>query len=447
MGGDPSMKILYICQYFPPEVCAPAVRALELSSEWSHAGHDVTVLTGFPNHPEGVIHPAYLRAWRKGFRREDHGDVRVCRTWLYPAANRGIWRRSANYLSFAISAAAAGSWVGRNHGIVIATSPQLLVGAAGYIAARVQGLPFVFEVRDLWPESLEAIGAASRHSFLYRSLEYLARFLYQRADRIVVDGKWKQNALAASGVPTKKITVIRNGVQENFFPEPESSQAQQARKALRAKYNVEGKFVAMYCGTLGMAQGLETVLDAAARLRSHRGIVFLLVGEGAEREKITRRTLDLGLVNLLCLNKQPRENIPGFLAMADACLVPLRRSNVFRTAIPSKMFEAMAASKPVILNAEGEAGELLLEAHAGIVVPPGDDDALATAVLRLQQNPDFGRDLGANGRRVVLEKYTRRHQAASYLQLLNEMVAVKGCGLPVSATPAPQPVSFRPIGK
>ncbi|MGH9437769.1 MAG: glycosyltransferase family 4 protein [Terriglobia bacterium] len=430
------MRILYVCQYFPPEVCAPAVRAFELSREWRRAGHDVSVLTGFPNHPEGVIHPDYLRAWRKGFRRESHGGVRVYRTWLYPAANRKLWKRSANYLSFALSAAAAGPWISRNHDVVIATSPQLLVGAAGYVAARAQRLPFVLEVRDLWPESLEAVGVASQHSLLYRALECLAGFLYHHADRIVVDGEWKRNALAALGIPASRVAVIQNGVPEDFCPAPESPQAQRARRELRAEYNLAGKFIAMYCGTLGMAQGLETIVDAAARLRSCRDIIFLLVGEGAEREKIARRALDLGLRNLLCLNKQPRESIPGLLAMSDACLVPLRRSEVFRTAIPSKIFEAMAASKPVILNAEGEARQLLLEAKAGIATPPGDAVALADAVMLLQKSPELARCLGANGRRAALAKYTRRRQAADYMQFLNELIASRVRCLSESATSA-----------
>ncbi|MGH9446234.1 MAG: glycosyltransferase, partial [Terriglobia bacterium] len=168
------MKILYVSQYFPPEVCALAVRAHDLSREWVRAGHEVSVLTGFPNHPEGVIHPGHARAWRKGFAREDHEGVRVYRTWLYPAANQGLWGRSANYLSFALSAAIAGSWTSRLQGIVIATSPPLPVAAAGYAIARSRGLPFVFEVRDLWPESLEAVGVTSPHSLLYRGLQGLA---------------------------------------------------------------------------------------------------------------------------------------------------------------------------------------------------------------------------------------------------------------------------------
>ncbi|MGH9469982.1 MAG: glycosyltransferase family 4 protein [Terriglobia bacterium] len=440
------MKILYIAQYFPPEVCALAVRAHDLSQEWARAGHEVSVLTGFPNHPEGVIHPSYRRAWRRGFSREERGGVAVYRTWLYPAANRGVWGRSANYVSFALSAALVGMRAAGERTVVIATSPPLTAALAGYAAARARGVPFVFEVRDLWPESLEAVGVASPRSFLYRSLERAARFLYARADRIVVDGEWKQRALAASGFG-EKITVIRNGVAENFCLAPGSPQARAAREQFRSAHGLAGKFVALYCGTLGMAHGLEVVLDAAARLRDRAEIVFLLAGGGAERENICRRLRESGLTSVRYLGKQPRENVPGLLAAADACLVPLRSSEVFKSAIPSKTFEAMAAARPVILGVEGETKEIVLEAGAGLCVAPGDAEALASAVIRLQQNPDLRRKLGANGRRAVLATYTRRRQASAYVDLLNELAAARLERLPASPLAARRPISAQPLGE
>jgi colanic acid biosynthesis glycosyl transferase WcaI len=430
------MNILYVCQYFPPEVCAPAVRAIELAREWVRAGHEVTVLTGFPNHPEGVIHPEYLPAWRKGFAREEHDGVRVYRTWLYPAANQGIWLRSANYLSFAFSAALAGPWISPAPEIVMATSPQLLGGAAGYVIARWLGVPFLFEVRDLWPESLEAVGAASRRSLLYRSLQQLACFLYRSAERTIVDGEWKRRALAAAGIPESKIVVIRNGVAVDSFPEPESAPARQVREDLQRKFNLEGKFVAAYCGTFGMAQGLEIVLEAAAQLRSRTEIVFLIAGEGSERGRIERQIAEQKLTNVLDLGKQLRENIPALLGLADVCLVPLRPRPVFKTAIPSKVFEAMAAARPVILGVDGEAKELVLGAQAGIAVPPGDSGALVDAVMLLHENPELARRLGANGRRVAESKYTRRQQAAAYLDVFAEVEHRTTISKePVAATP------------
>ncbi len=416
------MNILYVSQYFPPEACAPAARVDDFAREWVRAGHSVRVLTGFPNHPEGVLHPEYRRRWRTGLAREERAGVSVYRTWLYPAANRGLWGRAANYCSFALSAAVVGPWIAPADGVVIGTSPQLLVGVAGYLIAQPRRGPFVFEVRDLWPQSLEAVGQTSRHSLLYRSVGCLANFLYRQADRIVVDGELKRRTLAAAGVPPEKIAVIRNGVAEDFCL-PDQSAAREVRERTRKEWGFGDRFVVLYAGTLGMAHGLETVLLAADRLRERRDIVFFLVGEGAERERLIRRGRELSLTNLRYPGKQPREKIPALLEASDACLVPLRRSHVFQTAIPSKMFEAMAAGKPVILGVEGEAKEMLLNAKAGITVPPEDPAALAEAILRLRLDQGLSRELGANGRRAVREKYSRRQLAASYLELLAGLVA------------------------
>ena len=386
------------------------------------------MLTGFPNHPEGVLHADYTRRWWRGLAREEYQGVKVTRTWLYPAANRGLWGRAANYTSFACSAALVGPWIASRDGVVIATSPQLLVGLAGYVAARTRGAPFVFEVRDLWPQSLEAVGQSSRRSLLYRTLERVANFLYRHADRIVVDGEWKRRELTALGVPPEKVSVIRNGVAEDFALDPGSEAARRERERLRRDLGLDGRFVVMYAGTLGMAHGLGTVLGAADRLREHRDIAFILIGTGADRTTVAARARPEAARgepsgDVRYLGKVPRSAIPGYLAAADVCLVPLRRSEVFKTAIPSKMFEAMAASKPVILGVEGEAKELLEDARAGITVPPEDEDALAGAILRLKRDPALAAELGANGRRAALVKYSRRLQAASYIELLQAVVA------------------------
>lgn len=415
------MNILYVSQNFPPEVCAPAIRVHEFGRAWARAGHAVDVLTGFPSHPEGVVHPAYRRLWRHGFAKENRDGIEVYRTWLFPAANRGFWGRIANYSSFALSAAAVGPMLAPRRGVVIATSPQLLVGAAGYWLARTRHLPFVFEVRDLWPQSLEAVGVAGRRSPLYRGLDGLARFLYGHADRVVLDGEAKRAALLAAGVPTEKTAVIRNGVTPDFCFEPESAAGRAARERVRKQLGLGRQFLAAYIGTFGMAHGLEMVLQAAHRLRDFPGIVFLLAGEGAERERLLRKSRQLRLGNVLFVGKQRREEISGLLAAADACLVPLRKSEVFKTAIPSKLFEAMAAGKPVVLSVEGEAREILQAAAAGIAVPPEDPAEFAGAILRLQRDREFSRRLGRNGRRAVLSRYSRPRQATAYLELLEQI--------------------------
>jgi len=362
----------------------------------------------------------------RGFTREDHQGVKVARTWLLPARNRGLWGRAANYSSFALSATLTGPFVAQRRGVVIGTSPQLLVGAAGYAIARGRGLPFVFEVRDLWPQSIVAVGATGERSSFYRGLERLANYLYRHADKIVLDGEAKRKQLISMGVPSEKTAVIRNGVSPDFCFEPDSMIARTAREGMRKELGLSQKFIVMYIGTLGMAHGLETVLLAAERLRAYKDIAFLILGEGAEREQLLKKSQELRLSNVLFLRKQPHETVPAYLAATDVCLAPLRKREVFKTAIPSKMFEAMAAGKPVILGVEGEAKDILLDAKAGIPVPPEDPKAIAETVLLLHKNPTLSHQMGQSGRRVVCNKYSRQQQAIAYLALLEELTNRSG---------------------
>ncbi len=431
-------NILFVSQYFVPEVCAPAVRTADLAREWVRAGSNVTILTGFPNHPEGVLHPEFRRQWRRGLAHDRHDGARVIRTWLYPAANRGWYGRAANYASFALSSAVAGPFIASKDSVVIGSSPQLLVGLAAYIIAAARRAPFIFDVRDLWPESMIAVGAASdEQGAAYRALEKLARFLYRKADRITVDGEWKKRALVSYGVPEEKIATIINGVADDFFPDPASAGAQQARAKLRQELGLSQRFVALYCGTLGMAHGLETILLAADRLRNRRDIVFVLMGEGADREKLIARSQELRLPNLMLLGKQPRSKVAAYLSAADACVVPLRRSETFKTAIPSKMFEAMAAGKPVVLGVEGEARELLLKANGGLAFTPEDAGELTSNILTLAGEPGLAAELGASGRKAIVEQYSRRRQALTFLKLVQEVTESRyALRQPVTVTPA-----------
>jgi glycosyltransferase involved in cell wall biosynthesis len=240
------MKILYVSQYFPPEMGAPAARAAELSRYWAAAGHEVTVLTGFPNHPTGVVPPEYRGKFRRLVAREKTDGVNVVRTWLLPFPNRKAYERMLNYSSFCISAASTGLFLSRPD-VAIGTSPQLLVALAGYWLARRKRVPFVFEVRDLWPESLAAVGMGNANSPLHRALANIAGFLYRRSDRIVVVTPAFQDYLVKHWrVPREKILVIENGVESKIFaPEPFAGEP---ATALRRELGAEGKFVVSYIG-------------------------------------------------------------------------------------------------------------------------------------------------------------------------------------------------------
>jgi colanic acid biosynthesis glycosyl transferase WcaI len=415
------VKILYISQYFPPEMGAPAARAAELARHWAQSGHNVSILTGFPNHPSGIV-PA---EWRSRLRRltyhEQVDDVDVFRTWLWPLPNRKAHERMRNYASFCLSSALRGLSIPRPD-VIIGSSPQLLVALSGWWLAFAKRVPFVFEVRDLWPESLTAVGAADETSLLHRSLSAVANFLYKRSDHIVVvTPAFKQHLTQHRHVNDGKISVVENGVEAALFaPSPSSANA-----ALRTELGVEGKFLVCYVGTMGMAHGLETLLDAASSLqRERRQILFLLIGEGSEKERIKSLAQSRGLANIRFLDQQPRERIPGLISASDACLVLLKKTDVFKTVIPTKMLEFMSCARPVILGVEGQARAITEEAGAGLAVEPENAEALAQAIKQLAADPELRHLFGQNGREYVLRRFSRGATAGSYIHVLEDLLGI-----------------------
>src|SRR5579864_1653222 len=262
---------------------APAARAAELTHHWAQAGHDVSVLTGFPNHPTGVV----PQEWRARLRRLTYHDkvntVDVFRTWLWPLPNRKAHERMRNYASFCLSSALRGLTLPRPD-VIIATSPQLLVGLAGWWLAFARQIPFVFEVRDLWPESLIAVGVGSEDSLLHHTLSKIARFLYERSDRIVVvTPAFKERLIEDWRVPADKISIVENGVETDLF----ATVSPEISNEIRRQLGVDRGFLVSYIGTMGNAHGLETLLAAAEQLQAQGSdVAFLLLGEGAEKQRI-----------------------------------------------------------------------------------------------------------------------------------------------------------------
>ncbi|HJS98193.1 MAG TPA: glycosyltransferase family 4 protein [Terriglobales bacterium] len=411
------MRILYISQYFPPEMGAPAARVSELARHWAAAGHDVRVLTGFPNHPTGVLHPEYRsRFWRLVCREQMDG-VRVIRSWLMPLPNRKAHERMLNYSSFCFSGCLTGSFVPRPD-VVIATSPQLLVGICGWWISRMKNVPFVLEIRDLWPESLAAVGVGSGRSLLHRGLARLAGFLYGACDHlVVVTPAFKEHIAREWGVPAQKISVVPNGVETELFSPGSGGDA------VRAELGLQGRFVVSYIGTLGMAHDLGAVLDAAGKCAgSMPNVEFLLVGEGADKERLIVQARERQLPNVRFLPQQPRTRIPALVAASDACLVTLRRSDVFKTVIPSKMLEFMSCGRPIILAVEGQASDLLNSAGAGICIPPQEPASIVNAIQKLMVNPDLCRRLGKNGRRFIEQNLSRSQTSEAYIRVLEPIL-------------------------
>lgn len=398
---------------------APAARAAELARHWAEAGHSVSVLTGFPNHPTGIVPPQWRPRLHRLIYKENSDGVHVYRTWLWPLPNRKAHERMRNYASFCISAGLRGLTLARPD-VIIASSPQLLVGLSGWWLAFAGSVPFVFEVRDLWPESLVAVGAGTEDSLLHHALGAVAGFLYERSDRIVVvTPAFQQHLIARWGVPAEKIAVVENAVETDLF----APQSPDANVRLRRELGAEGRFLVCYSGTMGMAHGLETLLEAAAQLQAtHPEVMFLLVGEGAEKEKVKTMAQQRGLINVHFLDQQPREKIPAIICASDVCLVLLKKTDVFKTVIPTKMLEFMACERPMIVGVDGQARQIVDESQAGIVIEPESSGQLVQSILQLASNRSAGTSMGRKGRERILRYFSRKETATRYIGILESLV-------------------------
>jgi glycosyltransferase involved in cell wall biosynthesis len=411
------MQILYVSQYFPPEMCAPAARVSELARHWVKAGHQVTVLTGFPNHPTGIVPPEYRSKLRRLFCRERKDGVEIVRTWLIPCPNRKAHERLLNYLSFVLSSCITGIFL-RRPDVIIATSPQLFVGLTGRWLGWIKRVPVVLEVRDLWPESITASGMGRDTDLSIRLLRALSAFLYRACNHIVVvTAAFKQELVAKWRVRGDKVSLVENGVETDLFS-PDVS-GDEVKRGL----GLEGKFVVSYIGTLGLAHGLQAVLKAATELQSTLpDIQFLFVGEGADKDRLTSLVSELDLTNVRFVPQQPRQKIPSIIRASDLCLVLLRKANVFETVIPTKMLEFMACGRPVILGVDGQARHIIEAAQAGLFVEPENATALARAVTKLYRDPQLCKTLGHNGRQYIVENLSRKQTAKIYLDVLETVI-------------------------
>ena len=408
------MKVLYVSQYFPPEIGAPAVRVYEMTSRWRAAGVDARVLTGFPNHPDGIVPPEYHSRFRRGASFEEYRGIPVYRTWLYPTANKGRFRRAANYVSFMVSAAIRGALLGFQPDVVIGTSPQLLCAVAGSWIARRHSAKFVMEVRDLWPESLEAVGVCSSESRLYRVLDRMATKLYRNSWKMVAVTESFRKEQVARGVPDERIGVVLNGVDTDFFrPDIDPAAEIMANEGLR------DRFIVSYIGTHGMAHALETFLEAARLLNHEKRIHLLSVGAGARLDDLREQAGQMGLTNVTLLGARPWSAIPAFLRASNVSVVHLSDSPLFRTVIPSKMFEVMAAARPIILGVKGEAAGILDQARAGLAIEPESPEQMRDAILELYGDPDRCEQFGRAGRTYAERNASYQARSEEYLEILS----------------------------
>jgi glycosyltransferase involved in cell wall biosynthesis len=402
------MRTLIVTHYFPPETGAPQARLSALAATWAADGDRVTVLTGMPNHPTGLMLPAY----RGAIARREVGDgYRIIRTWLYATPNEGVARKTAGHLSFMITSVLLGGHRCGPADTVMVSSPTFFSIGAAWLLAKLKRAQLVVEIRDLWPAIFVELGVLTNRR-LIRLLERLELAAYAAADRVVVVSDGFRANLIDRGVPAGKVHTIRNGVTLDQF-DPDSPADPEVRARLGAS---DDNCLVLYVGTHGISHDLPGVADAAARLEGEP-VHFAFVGEGSDKPRLQRRVAELGLDTVTLLPGVPHDEVPALLAAADICLVPLRDVPLFSTFIPSKMFEYLGAGKAVIGAVAGEAAQILREAGA-VVVPPEDSGALADAIRTLAADPDRRRAMGRRGRVHVERCFDRVALAREYRSLL-----------------------------
>lgn len=382
------MRILFISDNFPPEFNAPASRTHEHARYWVKWGHDVTVITCAPNFPDGKVFEGYKNNWCYS---EIIDGIKVVRVKTYIAANKGFLLRILDYLSFMASSFFFGLFCKRPD-IIIATSPQFFAAVGGWFLSAIRRVPFIFELRDLWPASIVAVGVA-KESWLIKLFERLELFLYKNSKLIIVLTNSFKADLTSRGISENKIHVITNGVDNQIYsPRPKD-------KILLEQLELSGKFIFGYIGTLGMAHGLDSVLKVADKLRKNTNIHFLFVGSGAERKSLVKMAEDMNLSNVTFVPPQPKSEIPNYLGICDISLVHLNNHPVFKTVIPSKIFEAMAMGIPILLALpEGEASSIIRNTGSGYCLTPGDTSLFCEVVNYLYESPDQLIKYGKAGR-------------------------------------------------
>ena len=407
------MHILFLTDNFPPESNAPASRTFEHCREWVRAGHQVTVITCAPNFPKGKVFDGYRnRLWQQ----EVMSGIRVIRVWSYITANEGFVKRILDYQSFMLSATLAAPFV-RGVDVVVGTSPQFFTACAAYFVSRIKRIPFVFELRDMWPESIKAVGAM-KDSAVIRVLERIEMFLYRKAARIVTVTHAFKDTLIRRGIDGNKIDVVTNGVDLSHF----SPQAKDVQ--LLAQHGLDGKFVAGYIGTHGMAHALETLLEAAQMLQKTpdaQNIRLLFLGDGARKAELAKQAQAMGLGNVLFLDAVSKDQVKRYWSVLDVAVIHLRKTELFTTVIPSKLFECMGMGLPVLHGVAGESAAIVLREKVGAVFESENAQQLVEGLLYMRDQPDAYAGYQQNGLEAAT-RYDRQHLATKMLQVFKNLI-------------------------
>ncbi|MBN8201529.1 glycosyltransferase family 4 protein [Bacillus sp. NTK034] len=391
------MRVIYLCQHFPPETGAPQIRVYEVSKELISRGHQVEVITAFPHHPHGIIPEEYKGRF---YMFEDWDGIPVHRSWIYPSPKGSFWKRLASYFSFTFSAFYS-ILKSKPTDVIICNSPPLFLGITGYLGAKMKRAKFVFNVADIWPESAVELGILKNKSFI-RMAERLEMFLYKKSWKIATATEGIKEYMVRKGKKAEDVFLLPNGVNtDTFTPQPKNIE-------LLREVGIEGKKVFMYAGNLGYAQGLDSVLRAAALLKDKQPDAhFLFVGDGQEREKLLNLKEELQLDNVTFYGSVPVSAMPNMFAAADYSIVSLRNIELFKGARPSKIFPAISSGVPVLYCGDGESAAILEEYNCGKIAPPENPEGIAAAVSELMSVSDEDyQTMRENGRKLAIDQYS-----------------------------------------
>jgi len=411
------MKITIICHYYPPEIGAPQARLSEMAKSWVALGNEVSVITCFPNHPTGKIHKNYEQAYKKRFLKEIIDGVIVNRCWVYATENKGFVKKLLGHLSFMVTSVFQAGKAVKHSDIIIVSSPTFFSVISAWFLALKYRKPYIFEVRDLWPAIFVELGVLKNKAIIWM-LEQIELFLYKRAAAVVPVTKRFANCIIERGISYKKVSVITNGVDlEKFLP-------QQKNISLLKELGIREKsFIVLYIGAHGISHALCRIVDAAEYLADKKNILFLFVGEGAEKAKVKQYAEQKRLSNLSFLPGQSKERVIQFYSIMDVGLVPLRNIPLFETFIPSKMFEIMGMEKPIVASVKGEAEQILNDSGAAYVTEPENSKGIADCILRLYKNDKLRNEMAKNGRKFVMEHYNRSELAKTYLSVIDAIIS------------------------
>ncbi len=398
------MRILFLSDNFPPEVNAPASRTFDHCREWVKAGADVTVVTCAPNFPQGKVFSGYRN---KLWQTEVMDGIKVVRVWTYMVPNKGFIKRTLDYISFSVTGFLAGLFVKAD--VIVATSPQFFTALAGRTLAWWKRKPWIMEVRDLWPESIKTVGAMADGLFI-RYFEWQEKRCYRSAKKIVVVTDSFKRTLSARGIDPAKIEVVKNGVNKALFkPRPKD-------EALKAQLGLEGKTVIGYIGTHGMAHKLDFILQSAKRLEEDTNLHFLLIGGGAMKENLLKLKDELGCTNVTMLDSVSKEEVARYISILDVCLINLKKSPLFTTVIPSKIFENAGMGIPILMGVEGEAKDIICRYGAGLCFEPENFGDFRQKLAALLEPETYAKC--KEGCRLLADNFDRKRLAANMLKVI-----------------------------